>query len=212
MLDDVGDLLGVEAEVDGDEDAAVAADAEERDQEAARVRADDGHPLPVADAHGVEGQGHAPGPRVQLGVGDRPERTGHVGLVHHGHPVPVDQRGPVEEVGHRQRNTHAPPDLVSLPVAPGSRTPPARRTLMGPARPALARERLPRTEARGSRLSNMSPGHPDGTYFFSPTNLRRHRPQCTRRGRGATNWRGPPCCRSGEQTPDVTGPAASRSR
>ena len=72
---------------------------------------DDGHPLAVAHAHAVEGQGHAPGPRLELGVGRRAQRTGHGGLVHDGHPVAVDQRGPVEEVRHRQRDTHAPPDL-----------------------------------------------------------------------------------------------------
>ena len=71
VLDDVGDLVGGEPEVDGHEDAAEAADPEERGEEAARVRAHDGHPLAVADAHVVEGQGHAPGPGLELGVGRR---------------------------------------------------------------------------------------------------------------------------------------------
>ena len=70
VLHDVADLLGVEPEVDGDEHPAEAAHPEERDEQASRVGAHDGHPLARAHAHGVEGQGHAPGPVVHLGVGD----------------------------------------------------------------------------------------------------------------------------------------------
>ena len=118
VLDDVRDLLGGEPEVDGDEDAAEAADAEVRGQEAPRVRADDGDALTVSHTEVVEGERHPPCPRLELGVGLRPERAGHIRLVHHGHALSVDERGAIEEIGHRQRDPHATPDL-SGQVEPG---------------------------------------------------------------------------------------------
>ena len=49
MRHDVGDLVGVEPEVDRDQDTTVGADAEEGGQESRRVRADDRDALPVLD-------------------------------------------------------------------------------------------------------------------------------------------------------------------
>ena len=121
VLDDVGDLIGREPEVDRHQDAAEPADPEERGEEAARVRADDGDPLPVPDTEVVEGQGQTPCPRLELGVRLCRQRARHPRLVLHGDPVPVDECGPVEEVGHRQRDLHATPDL-SYPVSSPSLT------------------------------------------------------------------------------------------
>ena len=89
---DVGDLVGGEPEVDRHQDPAEPAHPEEGGEEAGRVRADDGHPLPVAHPHPVERQGHAPRPRLDLGVGDcAPSEPGNVGLVH---AAPRGGRGP----------------------------------------------------------------------------------------------------------------------
>ena len=61
VLDDVLDLFGVEAEVDGHEDPAEPADPEERDEEPGGVRADDGDPLPLLNPHAIECSGHGYG-------------------------------------------------------------------------------------------------------------------------------------------------------
>ena len=67
---------------------------------------------PWADAHGVEGERHAPGPVVHLAVGDgaraSPATSGSSTTATRS---PVDERGPVEEVADRQRDAHATPDL-----------------------------------------------------------------------------------------------------
>ena len=78
---------------------------------------------PWADAHGVEGQRHAPGPVVHLGVGDGAERSRHARLVDHRHPVgAVHERGAFEEVADRERDVHG--SLLRSPgvVGPGSRS------------------------------------------------------------------------------------------
>ena len=60
MLDDVADLLGIQPEVDGHEDAAEHADPEQADQEARRVGGDDGHAIVLGDPELVQGHGEAP--------------------------------------------------------------------------------------------------------------------------------------------------------
>ena len=109
MLDDVPDLVGREPEVDRHQNAAEAADPEEGGEEPARVRADDGHALPVADSQVVEGEGESPCPRLEVGVRLCPERTRNARLVLHGDAVPVDECSPVEKIGHRQCDLHATP-------------------------------------------------------------------------------------------------------
>ena len=109
MADDVGDLVGGEPEVDRHQDAAETADPEEGGQEPARVRADDGHAFSVPDPELVEGEGHATSARLELAVGLRPERTGDRRLVLHGSSVAIDERGPLQEIAHRQRDPHVPP-------------------------------------------------------------------------------------------------------
>ena len=108
VLDDVGDLLGHQPEVDRHQDPAEAADPVESGQESPRVGTDDGHPLPHPDPEVVKPDGQGPGPVVQFGVGGPAQRTGAVRLVDHGHPVPVDQGGPLQEVAHGQRYSHVP--------------------------------------------------------------------------------------------------------
>ena len=53
----------------------------------------------------------SPCPRLELCVGLCPERACHPRLVLHGDAMAVDECGPVEEIGHRQRDLHATPDL-----------------------------------------------------------------------------------------------------
>jgi hypothetical protein len=38
----------------------------------------------------------------------------------HRDAIPVDERGPVEEIGHRQRNPHATPDLSPSDATSGA--------------------------------------------------------------------------------------------
>ena len=109
VLQDVGDLFCVEPEVDRDEDPAVPAHPEESRKESPGIRAHDGHALTRADPHGLEGDRHAPGPCVELRVGDAAERSGNPWLVHHRKALGVDERGPVQEVSDGQRHAHGAP-------------------------------------------------------------------------------------------------------
>ena len=59
VLDDVADLLGIQPEVDGHEDAPEHADPEQADQEACRVGGDDGHAIVLGDPELVQGHGEA---------------------------------------------------------------------------------------------------------------------------------------------------------
>ena len=111
MLHHIGDLVGGQAEIDRHQRAAVATDPEVGRQEPTGVRADDRNPLAVLDPEVVERQGHTPGAGLELTVGEGPEGPWHGRLVHHGCPVPVDQGGPVEKVGHRECDPHATPNL-----------------------------------------------------------------------------------------------------
>ena len=107
MLDDVGDLLGDEAEVDRDEDAPRAGDAEQRRDQASGVVTDDGDPLAGADPQGVESGGDRPGPAGHLGVRQRaPRRRRLIRLVDDADPIRVEQLGPAQEVVDGQRDMH----------------------------------------------------------------------------------------------------------
>src|SRR5262249_20103172 len=106
VLDDVPDLVGREAEVDRHQDPSERADAEERDQEAGRVRAHDRDPLALADAHALERDRHAAGAPHQPGEADAAERPGRAGLADRRDPVAVEL-GAVEIVADDQRDPHA---------------------------------------------------------------------------------------------------------
>ena len=107
LLDDVADLVGVEAEVDRHDDASVAGDGEQGDEEAGAVVRDDRDPLAATDAEGVEAGGHRPGV-----LGDLPPRHpspavgGLVGFVDDADAVAVDVLGAVEEVEDVERDLH----------------------------------------------------------------------------------------------------------
>ena len=114
MLDDVADLLGVEAEVDGDEDASEDAHAEEAHQEAPGIGRDDGHALALTDPEIVQGGGEAPRHAGEPPVGDAAEPApGRIRLVDDGHAVAVDLLGALEEI--RQREGNVAPPLLAQP-------------------------------------------------------------------------------------------------
>ena len=107
VLHDVLDLVGSQAEVDGDEDPAEAADPEERREQAGGVGRDDGDPLTRADAQPVETGGLEPGTIGELGEGQRRPGLGRlVGLVDEGNLIGVGDLGPIEEVTDIERNEH----------------------------------------------------------------------------------------------------------
>jgi hypothetical protein len=107
LLDDVANLVGVEAEVDRHDDAPVAGYAEQGDEEAGAVVGDDGDSFAAPNAEGVEAGGQRPGV-----LGDLPPRQlspaggGLVGFVDHADPVAVDVLGAVEEVEDVERDLH----------------------------------------------------------------------------------------------------------
>jgi hypothetical protein len=110
VLQDVLDLGGGEPEVDRHQHPAVAADAEERGEEASGVLGQHGHPLAPPDAALVEAGGLGPGQVPHPGVSDLPEApAGCVGLVHDADPVAVDERGALEVAPDRERCAHAFP-------------------------------------------------------------------------------------------------------
>ena len=71
---------------------------------------------PGGHVQAIERQGHAPGPGLQLGVGQLPQGPGGLRLVDHGHPGAVHQRRPVQEIRHRQCNPHHPPTFAIVRV------------------------------------------------------------------------------------------------
>ena len=148
VVDDVADLLGVQPEVDGHEHAPEPADAEVRDQEAPRVGAHDGHPLPGGDSHVVEGSGHSPGPAVELGIGQPVERARHRRLVDQCNAIGVGGAPPLEEVADGKRYLHDAPLVVVRrePTYPRARQP-------APPRPAAEAGSRPRL---GSGVLSMA--------------------------------------------------------
>ena len=107
LLDDVADLVGVEAEVDRDDHAPVAGDAEQGDEEAGAVVGDDGDTLAATDAEGVEAGGQRPGVLGDLPPGQlAPAVGGLVGLVDDADAVAVDVLGAIEEVEDVERDLH----------------------------------------------------------------------------------------------------------
>jgi hypothetical protein len=110
VLDDVADLVGGQPEVHRHEHPAPGADPEERDQEAGGVVGHDRHPLTPADPQAVERRRLGACQLGDAGVGQlSPRRRRLIGLVDHAHAVGVDERGALEVVGDRQRNSHGSP-------------------------------------------------------------------------------------------------------
>ena len=106
VLHDVGDLLGVETEVDRHENTSVARRPPERKQELRRVRTDDRHPVSHTDAHVLQAARHASHARPHLGVGQCAERADHSRFVDDPDAIAVDSHGPVEKVSNSERNLH----------------------------------------------------------------------------------------------------------
>ena len=107
VLDDVAHLVGIQTEVDGHEDAAVAAHAPERAQQARRVLRDHGDPFTLADAEAVEAGGLRPRQLGEAGVGElAPRLGGLVRLVDHADTTAVDELCPIQEIGNGQRKLH----------------------------------------------------------------------------------------------------------
>jgi hypothetical protein len=123
VLDDVGDLVARQAEVDGDHDAARRRRAVEEVEHAGGVRADHRDPLAGGDAHGVEAGGDCARATMQLGEGQLAQAAaGLVGLVDHRDAIGIDRRAAGEEVVRRQGNEHR---------APWGADQPAHTTIMG---------------------------------------------------------------------------------
>ena len=120
VLGDVGHVAGVQAEVDGHQHPPEGRDAEERDHEARRVGAHDGHPRAVVHAQAVELPGHPARPSHEVGGGHPAQRRGSPGLVHHQGPVAEELR-PVEEVDQGQGDPHAGQRSALRPARPDPR-------------------------------------------------------------------------------------------
>src|SRR6266542_948047 len=107
VLDDVADLLRVQAEVDGHEGAPEHAHAEEAHEEARGIGRHDGHAIVLAHPQIVEARRETPGHLRELTVAEAPEAApGRIGLVDHRLAVAVDQLGAVEEVTQGERYDH----------------------------------------------------------------------------------------------------------
>ena len=161
MLDHVADLFGPQPVVDRDQHPAVAAYPEEGDLEAGRVRADDGHPFAEADAELVEAQGQAPGPGVELAVGERAQGARHARLVDDGRPVTERRDGPVQESRRSStaRTWQSPRVVASSPL---KASPP------GPYRP-----RNPTEERRGRYAGQSCAGAGSDDRPSAPASLTR---------------------------------------
>ena len=119
VLDDVGDLVAVEPEVDRDEDPTERRDAEERDEEPRRVGRQDRNPFTRADPEVVERDREAPRLRRELAVGGPAEAPARgIGFVDDGHPIGEHGLGPFNEVGDRQRHFHGGPPIATPAAGP----------------------------------------------------------------------------------------------
>jgi len=115
VLDDVGDLLGDQPEVDGHEHPAGPADAEEAGEQPGRVVADDRHPLARCDAEAVEPGCDRPRAPGDLGVGQRaPRRRRLVELVDDAGAFAVQQLGATQEVVDGEWHAHRTPLALVL--------------------------------------------------------------------------------------------------
>jgi hypothetical protein len=125
VLDDVPDLLGIEPEVDGHEDAAEHAHAEKSDEEARGIRGYDGHAVVLADAKVVESGGEAPRHPGELRVRDAAQPAARrVGLVDHGLAVSVHLLRALQEIRQGERDDHRCAPLFRLGLGPsGAKTP-----------------------------------------------------------------------------------------
>ena len=94
VVDDVLDLLCVEAEVDRYADAPEGAGAEQEHEHPGSVVRHDRHPCAEVEAQAVEAGGHGPGQLGHAAVGEVGEGRCHlVGFVDHGNAVAVDEFG-----------------------------------------------------------------------------------------------------------------------
>ena len=154
VLEDVADLLRVEAEVHRHQDAPERADSEQSEQEARGVGGNDGHALVLADAEIVEGGGETTRHRAELRVGEAAEAAaGRARLVDHGLAAAVDMLGPLEEIAEGEGHDHGLSllsgfsgcDVRRRPIVPSRRTRahssplPLRRPTMRIGDPALNR-------------------------------------------------------------------------
>jgi hypothetical protein len=117
VLEDVDDLVCPQPVVDGDEDAAIRAHAEEGHQEARRVGRDDGHARAGRDAQIIERRGQATRHPRELAVGDAAQSSAGRGGCRtlRGRHAQVNA---LDEVAEGQRNDH---DRTSVSGAGWSR-------------------------------------------------------------------------------------------
>ena len=107
VLHDVGHLVQTEAEVDGDEQAAVAADTPEAGEQPARVVRHHGDATPHSNAERVEAGAGGVGQLAEAPEGHLAHRRGGlVGLIDEGDPVGIDDQGAVKVVADSERNLH----------------------------------------------------------------------------------------------------------
>ena len=107
VFDDVGDLVAIESEIDGDEHASVGGDAEECDQEPTGVRGQDRNSFAGGEAEIVERDGEGPSPAREFRVRDGSEPVaGWVRFVGHARSRAIDVLGSVQKVECGQRHVH----------------------------------------------------------------------------------------------------------
>ena len=106
VLDDVGDLGGVQTEIDRHEHPTRSAHPEERHEKPRRVRAHDRHSPAHRYCEIVERCRHAGRPLAELAVRHGTETTRYTWLVHNPDAVRVDVGRSFEEVRDREGNLH----------------------------------------------------------------------------------------------------------
>jgi hypothetical protein len=107
VLDDVGDLVALEAEVDRHHDAARCGRRVEQLEHPRGVETGHGDPLAGRDAHRVEARADRPNPTPELGEGQRAEGSaGLVGLVDDRGAIGIDGCAAGQEVVGSQRYEH----------------------------------------------------------------------------------------------------------
>ncbi len=109
MVDDVGELLGEEADVQGVTDGADAGDREVGLEVAVMVPGEGPDPVPLVHAELAEAVRETAGPFGGLPVGVPVDPVREVGHPRHDLPVRIEPLGPLEEMGQQQRRVHHQP-------------------------------------------------------------------------------------------------------